>query len=108
MNKNDYESILKYLQIHIYIDGELMDSTIMESFLQNGDFESWLPSLCETRLEGNTQTTAPFYIFQKGKRLTNNGLDYVIQDVIVEFYSDYPNPGGYPVMIVKLYLGKIE
>lgn len=106
MTRTDYENILKYMKIYVYVNGEMTDDSVMESLTQDGDFERWLDTLRQTRLEDGVTIHAPFYVFKRGKHLHYDGINYVIEDMSVEFYTDYPNPGGYPVVIVKLYLTK--
>lgn len=104
MNSKDYENILKYIQIRTYIDGAIEDSTLMETLTPDGEFDNCLQTLkCEC-LDGSP--IAPFYMFKQGDKLyLQNGV-YVIESVSVDFYSNYPNPGGSPAVIVKLNLKK--
>lgn len=107
IKKEDYENILKYMQIHIRVNGEMTDDIVMESLTQDGDFECWLEALKKTRLDDGSLLMHQFYVFKRGEHLTYEGVEYHIDNVVVSFYTDYPNPGGYPVVIVELYLQRV-
>lgn len=107
IKKEDYENILKYMQIHVFVDNEMTDCTVMDSLTQDGDFECWLEVLKKTRLDDGSLLMHQFYVFKRGEHLTYEGVEYHIDNVVVSFYTDYPNPGGYPVIIVELYLQRV-
>lgn len=102
MKEKDFDNVRKYLQIRVFVDGESENSAVIESLQQDGTFTEWLGDLQQNTLDG--MPILPFYSFKRGALLIYNGKEYLIDDIVVEFYSDYPNPGGMPAIIVKLYL----
>ena len=102
MKEKDFDNVSKYLQIRVFVNGNSVNPAVIESLQQDGAFMEWLGSLQQNTLNG--MPIPPFYSFKRGAHLTYNGKEYLIDDIVVDSYSDYSNPGGTPAIIVKLYL----